>query len=195
MRESILILLLVLLIVLFVFLRKRGEKKESERLETERLDRERRRKEGLKALSEEEKSLIYSLSMKERTAFIKNAEKDYDILFHPFNDLVYEKESGNKQIETKSLGYYVIEKGVDRIAAFFFSTDPDFESISAITLNINGMVSRRFEGFESYMKPMYFEAKSGDLITLEIEFDGTKNFTLNNFGVLLLKRRLPKQPS
>ena len=167
MRESILILLLVLLIVLFVFLRKRGEKKESERLETDRLDRERKRKEGLKALSEEEKSLIYSLSMKERTAFLKNAERDYDILFHPFNDLVYENESGNKQIETKSLGYYVIEKGVDRIAAFFFSSDPDFES---------------------YMKPMYFEAKSGDLLTLEIEFDGTKDFTLNNFGVLLLKR-------
>ena len=65
----------------------------------------------------------------------------------------------------------------------------EYEKINAITLNINGTVSRRFEGFKEYMKARYFDIKEGDLITIEIEIDEDKDFVLNSFGVLVLKSK------
>lgn len=190
LRELILIIILLIVIAIFIAMKKTSEKRERNRLEKERKKKEMKRKDGLKSLSEEERNLLLTTMRKERTSFIENAEGEYETAFHPFP--TFEHTSVDKtsdMLVEKSIGYYVIPKGYDRIAAFFFIGEPSFEPINAITLNINGMVNRRFEGYQEYMRPRYFNVKSGDIITIEIEFEEKENLVLKDFGVLLLKTK------
>lgn len=189
-RELAMLLLLLALIALFFLLRKKGDEKERRRLKEEREQRDRKRKEGFAALSEEERRMLYLNAMKERTAFVLNAQEDYDTSFHSFPSFCYEaKNNISESLISDSLGYFVIPAGVERIAAFFFTGDLDYEDISAMTININGMVFRRFEGFSEYMCPHYYDVKSGDIITIEIEFNAKKDFSIKDFGILLLARK------
>lgn len=189
-RELAMLLLLLALIALFFLLRKKGEEKERCRLKEEREQRDRKRKEGFAALSEEERRMLYLNAMKERSSFVLKAQEDYETSFHSFPSFCYEaKNNISEGLISDSLGYFVIPAGVERIAAFFFTGDLDYEDISAMTININGMVFRRFEGFSEYMCPHYYDVKSGDIITIEIEFNAKKDFSIKDFGILLLARK------
>lgn len=181
--------LLLLIVILFALYRRHKSKKEriSEEtfLEEKSLEKKRRL-----SISDEEKNAIYKEVMKERDLFLKDAEAKYDCAFHPFDDFTYISENKTSpRLIKKNIGFYRIPKKTEKIAAFFFKNDMEYEKINAITLNINGTVSRRFEGFKEYMKARYFDIKEGDLITIEIEIDKDKDFVLNSFGVLVLKSK------
>ena len=189
-REIVMIILLLALILLFLFLKNKSNKKEMRREKEEREEREKKRKEGYKALSDDEKKLIYISAMKERSAFVLRTQEKYETKFHPFSPYEHKGvQNGKEEIIKDSIGYFKIPKGFNSIAAFFFTTDPDFMNLSAVTININGMVYRRFEGFSEYMSPHYYDVKAGDLITIEIEFSSNVDFTLKDFGVLLLSHK------
>ena len=74
-------------------------------------------------------------------------------------------------------------------AAFVFNSLPDIGELNSMTLNLNGMVSRRFEGYEEYLKIREFDIKTGDLITVEIEFDSSEPFKLDGLAILFLKKK------
>ncbi len=190
LREIFLLTALVVIVILFALYKRFSSKRYIERLNKERNEREKKRKEGYAALSEEEKEALKSMAMKERTLFIDEADKQYDITFHPFPPFEYiPPDITSDDLITKSIGYYIIPKGYDRIAAFFFTSGEVLDQISAITLNINGMINRRFEGYSEFMTARYFDVRSGDIITIELEFSANGHILLENFGVLLLKKK------
>ncbi len=188
--EVLMIFFLILLIAAFALLKRGSTRKEERKAREERKKRMDEKEKRLSALSEDEKRATYAVAMKERTAFLKRIESEYTIFFHPFSDFEYKaSDPYSNQLITRSIGYYTLPKGTRKIAAFFFEGDLEYDKLNSITLNINGMVNRRFEGFSEYMEARTFDVKEGDLITIEIEFDENKDFSLKNFGILVLEDR------
>ena len=142
--------------------------------------------------SNDEKNLVNKIKeldaklKNDKLDFISALESGYEIREYQFP--TFNAKSGNG-LRKESLGYLKIEQECDRIAAFVFSSLPDIGELNSMTLNLNGMVSRRFEGYEEYLKIREFDIKTGDLITVEVEFDSSEPFTLDGLLILLLKKK------
>lgn len=186
MKEFILALTLLSFIAILIFFEKKKIRKDDEKSETEREKRWEERRKSLRKLTEDDIKELDAKVKNDKMDFISALESGYEIREYQFP--TFNAESGNG-LRKESLGYLKIEQDCDRIAAFVFNSLPDIRALNSITLNLNGMVSRRFEGYEEYLQLREFDIKTGDLITLEIEFDSSESFELTNISILLLKSK------
>lgn len=187
MKEFILALTLLSFIAILIFIEKKKIRKDDEKSENEREKRWEERRESLRKLTDNDiKELDAKLKI-DKLDFISALESGYEIREYQFP--TFKAKCGNG-LRKESLGYLRIEEECDRIAAFVFSSLPDIGELNSMTLNLNGIVSRRFEGYEEYLKIREFNIKTGDLITVEIEFDSSEPFELDGPAILFLKKKV-----
>lgn len=155
-------------------------------LKTREKKRWEERRESLRKLTDDDIKELDAKLKNDKMDFISALESGYEVREYQFP--TFKAKSGNG-LRKKSLGYLKIEQDCDRIAAFVFNSLPNIGELNSMTLNLNGMVSRRFEGYEEYLKLREFDIKTGDLITVEIEFDSSEPFELDGLAVLLLKKK------
>ena len=186
MKEIILAFTLLSFIAILIFIEKKKIRKDDEKSKTEREKRWEERRESLRKLTDDDIKELDAKLKNDKLDFISALESGYEIREYQFP--TFNAKSGNG-LRKESLGYLKIEQECDRIAAFVFSSLPDIGELNSMTLNLNGMVSRRFEGYEEYLKIREFDIKTGDLITVEIEFDSSEPFTLDGLLILLLKKK------
>ena len=186
MKEFILSLPLLSFIAILIFFEKKKIRKDDEKSETEREKRWEERRKSLRNLTKDDIKELDAKVKNDKMDFISALESGYEV--REYQIPTFNAKSGNG-LRKESLGYLKIEEGCDRIAAFVFNSFPDIRVLNSITLNLNGMVSRRFEGYEEYLKLREFDIKTGDLITVEIEFDSSEPFELDGLAVLLLKKK------
>ena len=187
MKEIILAFTLLSFIAILIFIEKKKLRKDDEKSENEREKRWEERRESLRKLTDNDiKELDAKLKI-DKLDFISALESGYEIREYQFP--TFKAKCGNG-LRKESLGYFRIEEECDRIAAFVFSSLPDIGELNSMTLNLNGIVSRRFEGYEEYLKIREFDIKTGDLITVEIEFDSSEPFELDGLAILFLKKKV-----
>ena len=186
MKEFILSLPLLSFIAILIFFEKKKIRKDDEKSENERKKRWEERRVSLRKLTDDDIKELDAKLKNDKMDFISALESGYEV--REYQIPTFKAKSGKKK-KKKSLGYLKIEQDCDRIAAFVFNSFPDIRVLNSITLNLNGMVSRRFEGYEEYLKIREFDIKTGDLITVEIEFDSSEPFELDGLAVLLLKKK------
>lgn len=187
MKEIILAFTLLSFIAILIFIEKKKIRKDDEKSETEREKRWEERRESLRKLTDDDIKELDAKLKNDKLDFISALESGYEIREYQFP--TFNAKSGNG-LRKESLGYLKIEQECDRIAAFVFSSLPDIGELNSMTLNLNGMVSRRFEGYEEYLKIREFDIKTGDLITVEIEFDSSEPFELDGLAILFLKKKV-----
>lgn len=187
MKEIILAFTLLSFIAILIFIEKKKIRKDDEKSETEREKRWEERRESLRKLTDDDIKELDAKLKNDKLDFISALESGYEIREYQFP--TFNAKSGNG-LRKESLGYLRIEEECDRIAAFVFSSLPDIGELNSMTLNLNGIVSRRFEGYEEYLKIREFNIKTGDLITVEIEFDSSEPFELDGLAILFLKKKL-----
>lgn len=186
MKEIFFAFTLLSFIAILIFIEKKKMRNDNEKSETEREKRWEEMRESLKKLTEEDFKALDAKLKNDKMDFISAIESEYEIREYLFP--TFKAQCGNG-LRKDSLGYLKIEQDCDRIAAFVFNSLPDIGAINSITLNLNGLVSRRFEGYEEYLKIREFDIKTGDLITVEVEFDSSEPFELDGLLILLLKRK------
>lgn len=186
MKEIFFAFTLLSFIAILIFIEKKKMRNDNEKSETEREKRWEDMRESLKKLTEEDFKALDAKLKNDKVDFISAIESEYEIREYLFP--TFKAQCGNG-LRKESLGYLKIEQDCDRIAAFVFNSLPDIGAINSLTLNLNGMVSRRFEGYEEYLKIREFDIKTGDLITVEVEFDSSEPFELDGLLILLLKRK------
>ena len=186
MNEIIIAFTLLSFIAILIFIEKKKIRKDDEKSENERKKRWEERRESLRKLTDDDIKELDAKLKNDKLDFILALESGYEIREYQFP--TFKAKSGNG-LRKKSLGYLKIEQDCDRIAAFVFNSLPDIGELNSMTLNLNGMVSRRFEGYEEYLKIREFDIKTGDLITVEIEFDSSEPFKLDGLAILFLKKK------
>ena len=186
MEEFIVALVLISIIAFMLLIEKRRIRSDDKKDRNDREKRWKERRDAISMLTDDEIKSITLKTEENKKNLISAIENDYEIREYHFPPFKAEKGIG---LRNESLSYLKIEDGCDRIAAFFFNSFPDIRKLCSITLNLNGMVSRRFEGYEEYLQLREFDIKTGDLITLEIEFDSSESFELTDISILLLKRK------
>lgn len=187
MKEIILAFTLLSFIAILIFIEKKKLRRDDEKSENEREKRWEERRESLRKLTDDDLKELDAKLKNDKMDFISALESGYEIREYQFP--TFKAKCGNG-LRKESLGYLRIEEECDRIAAFVFSSLPDIGELSSMTLNLNGMVSRRFEGYEEYLKIREFDIKTGDLITVEIEFDSSEPFELDGLAILFLKKKV-----
>ena len=187
MNEIIIAFTLLSFIAILIFIEKKKIRKDYEKSENERKKRWEERRESLRKLTDDDIKELDAKLKNDKLDFISALESGYEIREYQFP--TFKAKSGNG-LRKKSLGYLKIEQDCDRIAAFVFNSLPDIGELNSMTLNLNGMVSRRFEGYEEYLKIREFDIKTGDLITVEIEFDSSEPFKLDGLAILFLKKKV-----
>ena len=187
MKEIILAFTLLSFIAILIFIEKKKIRKDDEKSETEREKRWEERRESLRKLTDDDIKELDAKLKNDKLDFISALESGYEIREYQFP--TFKAKCGNG-LRKESLGYLRIEEECDRIAAFVFNSLPDIGELNSMTLNLNGIVSRRFEGYEEYLKIREFDIKTGDLITVEIEFDSSEPFELDGLAILFLKKKV-----
>ena len=187
MKEIILAFTLLSFIAILIFIEKKKIRKDDEKSETEREKRWEERRESLRKLTDDDLKELDAKLKNDKMDFISALESGYEIREYQFP--TFKAKCGNG-LRKESLGYFRIEEECDRIAAFVFNSLPDIGELNSMTLNLNGIVSRRFEGYEEYLKIREFDIKTGDLITVEIEFDSSEPFELDGLAILFLKKKV-----
>lgn len=187
MKEIILAFTLLSFIAILIFIEKKKLRKDDEKSENEREKRWEERRESLRKLTDDDIKELDAKLKNDKLDFISALESGYEIREYQFP--TFKAKCGNG-LRKESLGYFRIEEECDRIAAFVFNSLPDIGELNSMTLNLNGIVSRRFEGYEEYLKIREFDIKTGDLITVEIEFDSSEPFELDGLAILFLKKKV-----
>ena len=187
MKEIILAFTLLSFIAILIFIEKKKLRRDDEKSENEREKRWEERRESLRKLTDDDLKELDAKLKNDKMDFISALESGYEIREYQF--LTFKAKCGNG-LRKESLGYFRIEEECDRIAAFVFNSLPDIGELNSMTLNLNGIVSRRFEGYEEYLKIREFDIKTGDLITVEIEFDSSEPFELDGLAILFIKKKV-----